>query len=327
MALDDVLNGQVGETQNHSNFTENRLSSNGINNVDAGTNIETKLAENISDLEEHPENCDCDFCYFENDANFSKLESKTKPELWYVRYGGYAKIALGSAVATASSFLHCYYYWCHDFAHNLMVSVPLWWPELRFTGYEWEVLNFFCGELASIILMAGAGCLIAQGFAHNDKIIDKQKDLSNRKVKAEKEYQSLIEKYAPQLKSLADKIKAKYYNSEDKKLLISKEKEEKIYARKHPWRAKLEKILSKPAALPTAMAAHTGLMFAVYKWWSDVYGTGQKFISEGAVNITEGMAWNYAVIPSLVTLWLIGVTAYYFWKNPVKTKEKSYNKK
>jgi hypothetical protein len=175
--------------------------------------------------------------------------------------------------------------------------------------------------------MAAAGCVIAQGFQHNDKIIDRQKDLSARKTKAEKEYRNLIEKYAPQLKSIADKIKAKYHEAEDKNLLISKEDEEKIYAEKHPWRTKFEKLFSKPAAMPTAMAVHTGLMFAVYKWWADVYYGGSRFLSENPT-ITEGMAWNYAVVPSLITLWAIGAASYYFWKTPVEkqTETQKYKK-
>ncbi len=326
MALEDVLDEQAGETPNHNYLLENGSENgNGI----VASKSELKDATELSEIvQEHAEDCNCDFCYFGNDANFSKPSPKTKPEPWYVRYGGYAKIALGSTAATISSFLHCYYYWCHDFAHNKTVSVPLWWPELKFTGYEWEALNFFGGELVSIILMAAAGCLMAQGFEHNDKIIDRHKDLSARKTKESEEYRSLIKKYAPQIKSLADKIKAKYHSAKDKKLLISKEEEERIYAQKHPWRHKFEKIFSKPAALPTAMAVHTGLMFAIYKWWSDVYGNGQKFLSEGAVNITEGMAWNYAVVPSLITLWFVGLSAYYFWKTPVEkqTENKKYQK-
>ena len=295
MTLDELIDEQVGETSNHNHLLENGVAAS-ESKPDA-----TELSEIV---QEHAENCDCGSCYFENDANFSKLESKSDEEPWYVRYGGYAKVALGSAMATVSSFLHCYYYWCHDFAHNRMVSVPLWWPDIKFTGFEWEVLNWFGGELVGILLMAAAGCMIAQGFQHNDKIIDRQKDLSARKVKAEKEYHNIIEKYAPQLKSLADKIRAKYHSSEDKNLLISKEKEEEIYAKRHPWRAKFEKLFSKPAAMPTAVALHTGLMFAVYKWWVDAYYTGQKFLTQGDINITEGMAWNYAVVPSLITLWL-----------------------
>jgi hypothetical protein len=40
------------------------------------------------------------------------------------------------------------------------------------------------------------------------------------------------------------------------------------------------------------------------------------------------MAWNYAVVPSLITLWFVGLSAYYFWKTPVEKQieNKKYQK-
>lgn len=314
MTLDDVL--EWPETEVHFDNNHNGII-NGTNNIG-----EIKPVEEIFD--ELHKDCDCDFCYFANEANFAKPEAEAKAESNHNRFFGYSKIATGVSSGILAGASHFYYYWSHDFAHGKIVSVPLWYPELQFTGYEWEVLNWFSGEVAAILFMAGAGCLLAQGIEQLDNVIDENKDLSRRENAKNRELIALIEKCAPKLEKVAEKINAKYSRPEDKDILISKEEEEKIYAKKHPWRTRLEKIFSKPAAVPVAIAAHTAYMFAVFNWWYDAYFNKKTFLSKDTVNITEGMAWNYGVIPSLITLMIFGATIYYFWRTPIEKQTKKY---